>query len=191
MKKEHFDRYPSPPHFLHRKYVFHMKRKLAGNVYACLFYLCSYTCFMRQSEKNHQRLCFQKNIRFCIQLAMHEGLSMETWHKESIGQLTGVFYPMHAAWTNELYRHQSKMSLSKKFTCKGTLRQVFICVRPPPLLGFCLGGKRNFVGSESGQIHRVLNSCRIWSPTGHNTPQPLPATHRPLYRHREGGSWTR
>ncbi len=27
----------------------------------------------------------------------------------------------------------------KKLTCKGTLRQVFICLRPPPLLGFCLG----------------------------------------------------
>ncbi len=27
--------------------------------------------------------------------------------------------------------------------------------------------------------HRVLNSCRIWSPTGRNTPppHPLPATH--------------
>jgi hypothetical protein len=27
----------------------------------------------------------------------------------------------------------------KKLTCKGTLRQVFICLRPPPLVGFCLG----------------------------------------------------
>jgi hypothetical protein len=26
-----------------------------------------------------------------------------------------------------------------KFTCKWTLRQVFICLKPPPLLGFCLG----------------------------------------------------
>ncbi len=28
-----------------------------------------------------------------------------------------------------------------KFTCKGTLRQVIICLRPPPLLGFVWGGK--------------------------------------------------
>ncbi len=32
------------------------------------------------------------------------------------------------AWTNYLYRHQSKMSSAKKFTCKVTLRQVFIRV---------------------------------------------------------------
>jgi hypothetical protein len=37
----------------------------------------------------------------------------------------------------------------KKLTCKGTLRQEFICLRPPPLLGFCLGWSGNFVGSES------------------------------------------
>ncbi len=28
----------------------------------------------------------------------------------------------------------------KKFTCKGTLRQVFICLRPPPLLVFVWDG---------------------------------------------------
>jgi hypothetical protein len=26
----------------------------------------------------------------------------------------------------------------QKSTCKGTLRQVFICIRPPPLLGYCI-----------------------------------------------------
>ncbi len=48
------------------------------------------------------------------------------------------------------------MSSSKKLTCKVTLRQMFICLlRPPPLLGFCLGWSRNFLnfaGSEYGQI---------------------------------------
>jgi hypothetical protein len=33
--------------------------------------------------------------------------------------------------------------------------QVFICLRPSPLLGFCLGWSSNFVGSESGQILSV------------------------------------
>jgi hypothetical protein len=33
-------------------------------------------------------------------------------------------------WTNQLYRHLSKMPSSKKLTCKGTLRQVFFCLRP-------------------------------------------------------------
>jgi hypothetical protein len=42
------------------------------------------------------------------------------------------------AWNNQLYRNQSKMSSSKK-TCKGSLRQVLICLRPPPLLSFRLG----------------------------------------------------
>ncbi len=52
-------------------------------------------------------------------------------------------------------RHKSKMSSSKKFTCKGTLWQVFICLRPHPLLGSCLGWSNNIVGSESGQIQSV------------------------------------
>ncbi len=41
-----------------------------------------------------------------------------------------------------------------KFTCKGTLRQVFICLRPTPLLGL-LGVSSNFVGSESGHIQSI------------------------------------
>jgi hypothetical protein len=43
----------------------------------------------------------------------------------------------------------------KKFTCEGTFQQVFICLGPPPILGFCLGWPSNFVGSESGQIQSV------------------------------------
>ncbi len=51
----------------------------------------------------------------------------------------------------------------KKLTCKGTLGQVFFCLRTnPPLPGFCLGRSNNLVGSECGQIlYIVLNSCRI------------------------------
>jgi hypothetical protein len=57
----------------------------------------------------------------------------------------------------------------KKLTRKGTLRQAFICLRPPSLLGFCL-----------------VNPCRLWSPTGLNTPPPLSATYTVLC-HKEGG----
>ncbi len=32
---------------------------------------------------------------------------------------------------------KAKCRHRKKLTCRGTLRQVFICLRPPPLLGFC------------------------------------------------------
>jgi hypothetical protein len=56
-----------------------------------------------------------------------------------------------AGWvlhTHRLHHKQKKIILIKgkakcrylrKFTCKGTLRQVFTCLRPPPILGFCLG----------------------------------------------------
>ncbi len=52
-----------------------------------------------------------------------------------------------------LIKKQCKMLSSKLMTCKETLRQVFICLRPPPLQGFCLGWSSNFVGSESGQTY--------------------------------------
>jgi hypothetical protein len=56
------------------------------------------------------------------------------------------------------------MSLSKKMTRKGTLWQVFICLNPPPLLGFCLGWCINFVGSESGQKQSVKLLQNMVSP---------------------------
>ncbi len=66
------------------------------------------------------------------------------------------------SWTNQLYRHQCKMSSSKKLTCKRTLRQVFFCLGPPPLLGFCLGWSSNFLNLVR---YSVINTSRIWSPT--------------------------
>jgi hypothetical protein len=75
-----------------------------------------------------------------------------------------------------LIESNAKCCHLKELSCKGTLLEVFICLRPPPLLGFCLGWSSNFVGSESGQLQSV-NSCRIWCPTGLNTPHPLPNKH--------------
>jgi hypothetical protein len=44
----------------------------------------------------------------------------------------------------------------KKLTCTGTLcGRYFVCLRPPPLLGFYLGWSSDVVGSESGQIQSV------------------------------------
>jgi hypothetical protein len=60
-----------------------------------------------------------------------------------------------------------------KLTCKGTLQQVFICLKPPPILCFCLEWKSNFVGYISGQIQSVKLQHNS---TSHH---PLPA--------REGG----
>jgi hypothetical protein len=72
----------------------------------------------------------------------------------------------------------AKCRYLKELTCKGTLRQVFICLRPPPLLGFCQGWSSNFVGSESGQKQgdKLLQNM-ISNTTQHTPPLPLPATH--------------
>jgi hypothetical protein len=51
----------------------------------------------------------------------------------------------------------------KTLTCKETLRQVIICLRPSPLLGFSLGCCSNFVGSKSGQIQSVKLLQNIFS----------------------------
>ncbi len=61
---------------------------------------------------------------------------------------------------------ESNVKLSKKLTCKGTSRQVFITLRPLPLLGFCLGWSRNLVGSESGQKQSVKLLQNMVSNTG-------------------------
>jgi hypothetical protein len=65
-----------------------------------------------------------------------------------------------------------QLSSSKKLTCKGTLRQVLICLRPPPLLGFCLGWSSNFIGSESGQIHSVKLLQNMVSNRTQSSPHP-------------------
>jgi hypothetical protein len=82
--------------------------------------------------------------------------------------------------------------------CKGTLRQVFICLRSPPLVGFCLGWKNYFVGYESVQKQSV-KSCRIWymvSNTTSHPPPPSPPSHTlsvctVLWLWKEGKGWGR
>jgi hypothetical protein len=76
-----------------------------------------------------------------------------------------------------LVESNDKCSYLTKLTCKGTLRQVFICLRPPPLLGFCLGWNSNFVGPESGQKQSVkLLQNMVFNTTQH-LPPPLPDKH--------------
>jgi hypothetical protein len=60
------------------------------------------------------------------------------------------------AWARRkirLLEGNAKCRHLEKLTYKGTLRQMFICLRPPPLLRFCLGWSRNFVGSESSLVY--------------------------------------
>ncbi len=84
--------------------------------------------------------------------------------------------------SNAKSRHQ------KNFSCKGTLRQLFICLRPPPDLDYCLWWPSHFVGSESGQIQNVQSLQNMVSNrTQHYLP--LPSHSLPVFTvlwHREG-----
>jgi hypothetical protein len=80
------------------------------------------------------------------------------------------------------------MSSSEKLSWKGTLRQVFNWLRPPPILGFCLGWSSDLVGSYLVR-YRVVNSCRIWSSTGLNIPHPLPALQCLYILNFDTGKW--
>ncbi len=81
----------------------------------------------------------------------------------------------------------------KKLTCKGTLWLVFICLRPPPLLSFCLGGLAILLVLILGR-YRVLNSCRIcmvsnkipYPPTPYTLYSVYSNTVYGTYSHREG-----
>jgi hypothetical protein len=83
----------------------------------------------------------------------------------------------------------------KNFSCKGILRQVFFCQRPPPFL--CLGG---LAGPESGQIQSVkLLQNMVFNRTQH-PPGPIPSQphtvciYCTLTQGRgvgKGGGWTR
>jgi hypothetical protein len=62
-----------------------------------------------------------------------------------------------------------KMSSSKKFTCKGTLGQVFICLRPPPLIrhhtipiyALYTSTQYTFSHGEGGEGGRVESERRL------------------------------
>ncbi len=77
-----------------------------------------------------------------------------------------------------LIESSAKCHYLKKLTSKGILRQVFIHLMPPPLLGFCLGCGVAILQVLNLVRNRALNSCRIWSPTQlslyHRFATPLP-----------------
>jgi hypothetical protein len=51
------------------------------------------------------------------------------------------------------------MTLMQNLPVKGLRGR---CLRPPPLLGFCLGWSSNLVGSESVVRYRLLNLMKTW-----------------------------
>jgi hypothetical protein len=67
-----------------------------------------------------------------------------------------------------------------KVTWKGTLRQLIICMRPTPLLGFDLGWSSNFVGSEFGHCILSISNATLPPPSS-----PLVAQYLHLLIHRE------
>ncbi len=68
------------------------------------------------------------------------------------------------------------MLSSKKMDLKRDFVTGFIFLRPPPLLGFCLGWSCNFVGFESGQIQSFkLLQTMVFNRTRHPTP---PSSHK-------------
>ncbi len=87
-----------------------------------------------------------------------------------------------------LIESNAKCRYLKKLACKGTLRQEFICLRPPPLLGFCLGWLSNFVGSECGQKQSVkLLQNMVFDTTQHH---PIPfQIHTVLWLWEGGRGW--
>ncbi len=99
------------------------------------------------------------------------------------GTVTSLGREEAIAWIYYLYRlffcffldTKAKCRHLTKFTCKATLRQVFIFLRPSPLLGFCQGWSSDFVGSESGQIQSVKLLQNVVS-NRIQLPHPLPAT---------------
>ncbi len=95
-------------------------------------------------------------------------------------------------WTKYLKRHQTlNVGFSYTFTSIGTWRQEFICMRPPTLLGFCLGGNAIL---QVWNLFRyiVYNSCICMLSTQPSPSPPPPVTHCMntypcTYSHREGG----
>ncbi len=77
------------------------------------------------------------------------------------------------------------MSSSKNWPL--TLRQVFLCLRPLRLLGFCLGWSGNFEGYESGQIQSVNLLQNMVSNRTLNTSHPLQTTNWTLKQGKGGG----
>ncbi len=91
--------------------------------------------------------------------------------------------------TSNLTYGNAKCCYLKKLTCKGNLLHAFTS-----LLGFYLGWQGNFVPNLVR--YRVLNYCRIRTPTQLNNPPPPPSHKLSVYNvlwlwKGGGGRWTR
>jgi hypothetical protein len=71
--------------------------------------------------------------------------------------------------------NSTNVAFSHKFTCKGTWRHVFICLRPLHANIFVWCGKNNLVGSESGQITQCITPVFVLHTN--RSPPPLPQLH--------------
>ncbi len=77
----------------------------------------------------------------------------------------------------------------KKLTCNGTFRRLLICLRTPPILGFCWGGQ---LASESGEIQSIkLQQNMVSNRTQHPSFPPSHPLSTVLWHSEGGKSWTR
>jgi hypothetical protein len=72
------------------------------------------------------KLCLRESIALQIIVGLHKATPRKSTNTTAFVLLSDSL--CCGSWTNYLYRHQSKMSSSKKFDLKWTLRQVFIRV---------------------------------------------------------------
>ncbi len=97
-------------------------------------------------------------------------------------------------WLINYINSRAKFCHLKK-PIKELFRQVFICLRPPPLLGFCLVWSSNFVDSDFGQIQSVkLLQNMVSNRTQHTLPSPSHTLSvYTVFWHWEGGGggWSR
>jgi hypothetical protein len=74
--------------------------------------------------------------------SLSTGSNMGGMQAVSLSTASSMFVQGASHGLIKTYRQQSKLTMTsskKEFTSKGTLRQVFVCLRPPPLVGFCFG----------------------------------------------------
>ncbi len=102
--------------------------------------LCPVQCSIVSSTMLY---CVQYNVLLCtVQCSGGPSTSCTSPASCSSPLCTRSFTILHQVRSHRkirLIESNAKCRYLKKLLCKGTLWQVFICLRPPPLLGFCFG----------------------------------------------------
>jgi hypothetical protein len=128
---------------------------------------------------------YWQNTDPCFMMSYCQGYGSETCIKSHLGMFWGfsmegggfssiVIQTFLVAFTHGLINYvdtKAKFRHLKKCSWKGTFQQVFVRLRPPPLLSFCLGWSSNFVGSEIQSVKLLQNMVS----NRNSTPPPTPS----------------